>query len=96
VDQRTLRLRDGQRLADRHVLAAADSWLPVIAFSSAAFLTAKQRHRQPDDQQVDVRHLHHRQRPAQQRHVLRRLGVLVVQLLRAEGIRGEPTSGPTS
>jgi hypothetical protein len=95
--QRALRLRDGQRLAHRDLLAAADIVLAVMAFSSAAFFTANSATGSPTtSRSMWLCTFIMRQRTAQQRHVLRRLGVLVVQLLGAEGVGGQATSGPTS
>jgi hypothetical protein len=62
---------------------------PVMAFLQRRFLDREERHRQPHHEEVDVAHLHHGERPPEQRHVLRRLGVFVVQLFGAEGIGGE-------
>jgi hypothetical protein len=89
VHQRPLRLGHGQGLAHGHGLAAAEVVPARHGLLQRHLLDGEQRHRQADHQQVNPAELHHGKRSAQQRHVLRRLGVFVVQLLGTEGIGGE-------
>jgi hypothetical protein len=89
VHQRPLRLSHGHGLAHRHRLAAADVVPTGHGLLQRRFLDREERHRQPHHQEVNVAQLHHGKRPPEQRHVLGRLGVFVVQLLGTEGIGGE-------
>jgi hypothetical protein len=89
VHQRALRLRDRQRLGHRHRLAVAHVVLAGHGLFQRGLLDREQRHRQADHQQIDVAELHHAERTPQQRHVLGRLGVLVVELLGAKRVGGQ-------
>ena len=91
--QRALRLGNGQRTHHTDLLAAADIVLARHDPLQGRLLHREQRHRKPDDQQVDLALPHRAQRTAQQRHVLRRLDVVVVQLRRPEGVGREPDLG---
>jgi hypothetical protein len=62
------------------------SWRPVISFSSAAFFAANTATGRPTTSRSMVSRLHHAQRSAGQGQVLRRVGVVAVDLRRAKGI----------
>jgi hypothetical protein len=65
-----------------------------MAFSSAAFFAANSATGRPTISRSMCGTFIMRQRAAQQRHVLRRLGVLVVHLLGAEGVGGQADVRP--